>query len=98
MIYIKVDGDWYFNKYERYNQLKMYETGHLSVAYDSNLDEIIANEVWNYKDGYKHNPISNAQVRLELFLQGEKFHEWCMYIHRFGENLTSHRMNMNIIT
>jgi len=89
MIYIKVDGEWYTTKYKRYNQLKMYESGHSSVVYDSTLDEVVAKEIWDYKGGYKHNPITDVQVKLELFLQGGKFHEWSMQLHRFGHNLTS---------
>jgi len=95
MIYIKVDGEWYITKYKRYNQLKMYETGQLTIAYDSELDEIIANEVWNPKTGYTEG-VTYEQVKLELFLQGEKLHEWSMQLHQYGHNLTSERMNLNL--
>ena len=93
MIYIKVDGEWYITKYKRYNELKMYETGHAQAVYDSNLDEVVAKEIWHHERGYEKNPMTDEQVKLELFLQGEKFHEWSMDIYRFGHNLTSDRMN-----
>ena len=93
MIYIRVDGEWYSTKYERYEQLRMYESGHAKVVYDDITDTILANTIMMEKKFI--DPMTYEQVKLELFLQGGKFHEWSMHIHRFGENLTSHRMNLN---
>ena len=64
----------------------MYESGQLTVAYDSDTDEVVASQVWHYKKGYQENPATYEQVKLELFLQGDTFTKWDMDKHRFKDN------------
>jgi len=90
MIYIKVDGDWYKTQCISIKELTMYEGCHAAVIYDDFSDTITApigftgNSFWA-----TDTPIYRKQVKLELFLQKGRFHEWSSSLHRFGASISS---------
>jgi len=76
MLYIRVNGEWYSTKYKKQSQLKIEEAGQARVVYDSDSDKIISQLVMT--DNTFIDEMSEAQIRLELFLQGGQFRRWSM--------------------
>jgi len=83
MLLIRVDGQWYSTSYTFHTEMTMYESSHAQVIFCDVIKSIIVQQIM--KDHTFTIQMTEEQVKLELFLQKEKFKVWDQNIHRFGE-------------